>query len=175
MKRAEFLQNLSREHNHALLLARTALRAATGGDGHAMREAWHSLQRAWEAEMAAHFETEERLMIPVLRDAGQTQLAERLLREHRAIRRNVTEPGRWNPERLAALAEVLRAHVRREEREAFPLLEQHADTETLAALAEHPVRLAKSAAEHHFSAAPGARQPRIDISKPFRSTGMHDR
>lgn len=138
MKRAEALRNLSREHNHALLLARTARRAAADGDATSVHRCWKSLQQAWQEEMAAHFETEERLMIPVLREAGAADLADRLLREHAAIRRTLTEPERWNAERLAALAEVLRVHVRREEREAFPLVEQHAGSETLIALARHP-------------------------------------
>lgn len=141
MKRAEALQNLSREHNHALLLARTARRTAAAGNAVAIRQCWESLSFAWHGEMAAHFETEERLMIPVLRRAGATELAERLLREHRAIRHTFADPQRWDAERLAALAEVLRTHVRREEREAFPLIEQHADSDTLIALARHPERL----------------------------------
>jgi iron-sulfur cluster repair protein YtfE (RIC family) len=138
VKRDEALRNLSREHNHALLLARAARRAAAGGDAPAIRRCWESLLHVWNEEMATHFDTEERLMIPVLREAGATKLAERLLREHRAIRRTLTNPERRDTERLAALAEVLRAHVRREEREAFPLVEQHADSDTLIALARHP-------------------------------------
>ena len=138
MKRAEALQNLSREHNHALLLARRARRTAAEGDAPSIRQCWESLCQAWEGEMAAHFETEERLIVPVLRRAGAGELAERLLREHRAIRRTLTDPQRRDAKHLGALAEVLRAHVRREEREAFPLVEQHADTKTLIALAGHP-------------------------------------
>lgn len=138
MKRAEALQNLSREHNHALLLARTARRSAATGDAVVIRQCWESLAFAWHGQMAAHFETEERLLFPVLREAGATDLAERLLREHRAIRRTLLDSRRWGAERLTALAEVLGAHVRREEREAFPLVEQHADRDTLIALARHP-------------------------------------
>lgn len=141
MKRAKALQNLSREHNHALLLARKARHTAVTGDAETIRRCWESLLHAWREEMAAHFETEERLMFPVLHEAGAADLAERLLREHRAIRRTFADPQRWDAKRLAALAEVLRVHVRREEREAFPLVEQHANSDTLIALARHPERL----------------------------------
>lgn len=110
MKRAEALKNLSREHNHALLLARTALRAATGGDQHAMHESWCSLQRAWEVEMAAHFEIEERLVIPVLRDATRRAAAARASRHpphrHRA---RALEPGAFGrPRRGSAGARTAR-------------------------------------------------------------------
>jgi cob(I)alamin adenosyltransferase len=45
------------------------------------------------------------------------------------------EPRRWNGDRLAALADVRRSHVRRAEREAFPLAAARADDRALATLA----------------------------------------
>lgn len=61
MKRAQALQQLSREHNHALLLARTARRAAASGDAAAVARGWASLAEAFATGMAAHFDTEERV------------------------------------------------------------------------------------------------------------------
>lgn len=137
MKRAEALQALSREHNEALVLARNALRAACSGDPAWVRRRWDELERAWHDTMAAHFVTEERHVFPLLYELGADVLAERLLREHRAIRSTLTEPCRRDAQRLEALGEVLRAHVRREERQAFPLIERHAGTEALIELARH--------------------------------------
>jgi methenyltetrahydromethanopterin cyclohydrolase len=45
------------------------------------------------------------------------------------------EPRRWNGDRLAALADVRRSHVRRAEGEAFPLAAARADDRALATLA----------------------------------------
>ena len=135
MKRAEALRALSREHNEALVLARNALRAAGSGSPEWVACRWRELATAWHETMAQHFATEERLLFPVLRELGATGLADRLLREHRAIERALGDPARWDAQRLEALGTVLRAHVRREEREAFPLLERHAGEEQLATVA----------------------------------------
>ena len=138
MKRAEVLQALSREHNRALLLARTARRAAASGDAAVVHASWCELEAAWHDEMAAHFAAEERGVIPLLSELGEDALAARLLREHRAIRRTITERERWSAARLAALADVLRDHVRCEERRAFPLVEAGVGPDRLAGLlADH--------------------------------------
>jgi len=138
MKRAEQLRELSREHNAVLVLARTARRAASEGDPLEVRACWEQLAENFDAEIRSHFATEERLIIPLLARVGEAWLAGRLLREHRAIRRAIEDRSRWSRARLVAVADVLRTHVRREERQAFPLVERHADAATLKALlADH--------------------------------------
>jgi len=137
MRRIGALRGLSREHNDGLLLARTARRAATGGSPPEVRRCWERLSDAWHTELAAHFATEERLIVPLLERVGESWLARRLLREHRAIRRGIEDPSRWNRARLAAIADVLASHIRREERYAFPVVERHADDDTLGLLAGH--------------------------------------
>lgn len=138
MKRYEELIPLSREHNRALLLARNARRAAGMGDPRRIRQAWEALASAFREEMRAHFATEERLVLTLLTELGKHALAERLRREHRAMARNIGDPALWTRERLAALGDVLRDHVRVEEREVFPLVQRHASPALLAALADHP-------------------------------------
>ena len=140
MKRAPALHGLSREHNHALVLARAAVRAGARGDPAVIRRCRDALATAWREEMAAHFAVEERHVIPVLEAIGEQALARRLLREHRAIRRNLEDPARHDGAHLAALGAVLRDHVRCEERHAFPLFEAHARPEALAAVGAHPDR-----------------------------------
>jgi hemerythrin-like domain-containing protein len=138
MKRYEELAPLSREHNRALLLARNARRAAGTGDPRRIREAWEALACAFRDEMRAHFATEERLVVTLLTEFGEHDLAERLGREHRAMARNFGDPALWTRDRLAVLADVLHEHVRVEERRVFPLVQRHASPALLAALADHP-------------------------------------
>lgn len=134
MRRAEALRALSREHNEALVLARNALRAAGSGSPDRVRHRWRQLAVAWHETMARHFATEEQVLFPLLREFGAGALADRLLREHRAIERALRDPARWDARRLEALGTVLRVHVRREEREAFPLIEVHLTDDDLAGL-----------------------------------------
>lgn len=138
MKRHTELVPLSREHNRALLLARSARRAARTGEQRQVKRVWEHLDSAYRGEMRAHFNTEERLILPLLRDLGDQALAERLLREHRAMARNIESPALWTRDRLASLADVLYHHVRLEERKVFPLVQRHAGPALLTALAKHP-------------------------------------
>lgn len=135
MKRAKELIPLSREHNRALLLARRARRAAHSQDPDRIREAWRELLEVYRDEMADHFRTEESLLFPIARELGHHSLVDRLLREHAAIRQTLAESHRQTPERLKTLGEVLTQHVRREERELFPILETQLDDHRRNALA----------------------------------------
>ncbi len=75
------------------------------------------------------------MLLPLLRELHAAELAARLLRDHRAMSAAIEAPPRWTRERLAALGDVLHAHVRCEERNAFPLLERGVPEHRLAALA----------------------------------------
>lgn len=123
MHRAPELRPLSREHNEALWLAREARRSGSDGDAQAVDAAWNRLRSAYAHELEAHFAAEEALLFPHLRRHGRADLAGRLLREHDAIRRTLRRTDDLSAQRLRVLGEVLERHVRREEREAFPLLE----------------------------------------------------
>jgi hypothetical protein len=72
-----------------------------------------------------HFAEEEALVLPVLR-AGAAPLAERMSREHREIEAlaQAVEDADAPADALPAFADVLAAHIRFEEREAFPAAER---------------------------------------------------
>lgn len=114
MRRDPRLVPLSREHHAALRLGR-ALIAGTGGE----------LLVQMRAELRAHFDEEERDLLPVLREAGEAALVARLLDEHRTLERlfDDAQAGR----RSAEAGEALIAHVRFEERELFPVFEAQLD------------------------------------------------
>lgn len=134
MKRSPELAPLSREHNTALKLARDARRAATDGHDRDVAAAWRALCRCWYTEMGAHFRAEETLLFPILRQHGATELLLQLHREHQAMRTVLEDPGRQDRQRLGILGEVLRDHVRREEREVFPFVESVLDRPAAARL-----------------------------------------
>lgn len=117
MRRDPRLVPLSREHHAALRLGR-ALIAGTGRD----------MLVQMRAELRAHFDEEERDLAPVLREAGETALAARLLDEHRALDClfDAAQAGR----QAAEAGEALIAHVRFEERELFPAFEAQLDPVT---------------------------------------------
>ena len=137
MPRTGDLLSLSREHHTALVLARTALRAAdtanaseSGGARSnglgldAVRSATAAMEAHWHAVMAAHFEQEERL-IQLAGDALDAESAQRVMAEHSELRRLAAGPCDLEPvDRLRRFANLLRAHVRYEERAFFPQLQR---------------------------------------------------
>lgn len=121
MKRHPFLKPLSREHHHALVLARRATRGdLTAAD----------VRRAFYEELALHFAFEEEQLLPALRAAGAADLVHRAEREHDQIRAAIAA------EDVVTFGRLLTEHVRFEERELFPAFEAQlgdADEHPLAA------------------------------------------
>lgn len=122
MKRDPRLHALSRDHHHALVLARRASRGDIDAE---------TMRASFDAELAPHFAVEERVLLPALREAGGATLAlaERTLSDHEAMRAAVARGD------VAELARLLEAHVRFEEREVFPACEALLPSSVLDALA----------------------------------------
>jgi hemerythrin-like domain-containing protein len=123
VKRAEALQPLSHDHHHGLqMVARIRRGLRDGADAATLVAAVHAF---WAEHLVPHFAEEEALVVPLLRRPPPA-LAERMLREHEALRA-LTEAAveAEAPEQaLAAFADALAAHIRFEEREAFPAAER---------------------------------------------------
>lgn len=134
MHRHPGLRNLSREHHHALVLARALQGAAKRADWAGLLDEAH---RRWKEEIAPHFSVEERELIPLSVCGGESlhEQGERIRSEHAELRqrfdqlclRNLASQG---PE----LGRLLAAHIRFEERCWFPALEAFLDSGTLRAL-----------------------------------------
>lgn len=119
MKRHVALQHLSREHHQALKLARLASFAADSGSPEAIAQAAESIVERFPDELEPHFQTEEDDLLPALDVLGQHALVDRTLAEHRELRqlnRRLVEPDGTT---LARFGNLLREHVRFEERELF--------------------------------------------------------
>ena len=93
MQRHPALRNLSSEHQTGLVLTRRARQAATQ-EASVQAGAWEAIRKIFRSELAPHFQREEQGLLPVLRVAGEVDLADRTLREHRSIHFLVLEEGR---------------------------------------------------------------------------------
>ena len=129
------LQPFSRDHYVGLVQAKhlTASADATDAD---RRKAVREFLDAWQSDIVVHFDDEERLLINLLDEAGKDQL----LKEHGRLRelaaeanerRRAVDPG---AEWVRELGQLLNDHIRWEERELFPSVQQQADDAELQAL-----------------------------------------
>ena len=145
MERSKELAVLSREHHVALELA-LRLQRTTETDAGTVTGATLDFWR----EGRKHFRLEEELLLPAFaRHAGADDPdIVRVLVDHVDIRCRITDlesGARVDVAALNALGELLRDHVRYEERTLFGRIEQTLDTAELAALGS---ALHASGAEH---------------------------
>ena len=116
------------------LLERLDAHLPAHGADHQAQEAARDVMRYFDQAAPQHHEDEERHVLPALRAAGQEALAERLRLDHlemgaawQALRAALARigAGQWPAgtrlEPVAAFAALYRAHVAREDGEAFPL------------------------------------------------------
>ena len=136
MNRHPALQQLSRDHQHALAVALELTRATEATVGAARAR----FLDFWHGEGREHLREEEEVLLPALARAGDPDdpIIARVLIDHRELRRGaatVAGRGPVSPATLRAVGERLRDHVRREERQLFPLIESALDDATLRAVA----------------------------------------
>ena len=134
MKRHPALVPLSHDHHHTLVRARELRRAAADANDSELAAASARFRRVFAGEISRHFRDEEELVFPLLA-AGEGPAPETLVRavtQHACIRALVARL----PDRAAAsdLGALLEEHVRLEERELFPLVQEVVPEERLAAL-----------------------------------------
>jgi hemerythrin HHE cation binding domain-containing protein len=135
MKRHSALAPLSRDHHHALVLARR-LREASAAT--VSVEADRFLGH-WREEERLHFRLEDEILLPAYAAFGDLQQPPiiRMLLDHVLIRRDAELLSREpSLQLLHALGTTLEAHVRLEEREVFPLIEDAIPAPELQAVGE---------------------------------------
>lgn len=108
------------------------LRRATAESAAAAREAFLAF---WREGGETHFDVEEAVLLPAL---GDRAVCRRVLADHAAIRDRAAAlaASGGGPTALQALGRDLAEHVRLEERELFPLLEDELEDAELTRLAE---------------------------------------
>lgn len=124
MKRHDALAALSRDHHHALMVAQRLKRASET----TAAEVRDAFLEYWRADGQRHFRAEEDILLPAYAGFGDPEepVLARVLVDHARIRWLAHEVVGDSPslDALHTLGEQLSAHVRREERELFPLIEQ---------------------------------------------------
>lgn len=133
MKRSPELTPLSHDHHQALFVAQRLKRAEQADEE---RDRFLAF---WASHGRRHFAIEEEILLPgwvEADEAADRELAARLASEHLAIRIRARrmERGGVSVEELRELGELLERHVRFEERELFPLIEESLTAEAISRL-----------------------------------------
>lgn len=130
-KRNKNLVALSHEHHHGLIFC-TRLKKASQTDNETLKS---FVKDFWNNRLSPHFEREEKLLLPLLRDK---EIALQFLSEHDQIKeliQTVLENKRKNiKEETLTLAKLINAHIRFEERILFPWLEKSLTLDELAVI-----------------------------------------
>jgi mannose-6-phosphate isomerase-like protein (cupin superfamily) len=128
MKRHPALVPLSHDHHHSLVQARRLRTGAGGPDSEAVAAAFVGF---FSQESVRHFRDEEELFFPALVESDEArEPLIRALLEHQRLHALVgrlagqLEGRAADPMLMRELAELLEEHIRFEERQLFPLLEQ---------------------------------------------------
>lgn len=119
MKRHAALLQHSREHHHSLKLARLASFAADSGSPEAIAQAAASILEDYPETIEAHFRGEEEGFLQQMEAIGQHELVARTLAEHARLRELCQRLHQPDAATLAEFGNLLRDHVRFEERELF--------------------------------------------------------
>jgi hemerythrin-like domain-containing protein len=126
---------LSQDHHHGLALALRCRKQALGQikpmGAQGLRERAKEFVVFYRAHLVPHFRAEEEALFPLLRSAVpecQDMIAE-LVRDHGQIRQAIPqlEDGTGLAKLIFDLGDLLERHIRKEERELFPLFEQHVE------------------------------------------------
>jgi iron-sulfur cluster repair protein YtfE (RIC family) len=137
-RRHDSLIPLSREHQYGLMLC---MRIHRGLIERVADSSWLQLKanhavRFFESELVTHFQAEEMFLFPAMQGMpGATEVINELLAEHSKIRQLRDQFLQIEVTSLATtlkeFADTLEAHIRKEERELFPIYEEHASPETI--------------------------------------------
>ena len=139
MLRDKSLVPLSRQHQHALALCVRINRARLASPRE--MQAWQAeVEQHFALEIQYHFAAEEKNVFPVARKvANLAPLVEELVVEHARLRdyfaraqaRALDGPG------LRQFAEMLSAHIRKEERQLFEEMQKHVSSAELEKMGGH--------------------------------------
>jgi len=138
MNRSPQLRDLSEQHHHGLVAARH-MRLAGQGD-RPLFETLAEFLSAWRREIRSHFRSEEDVLLPHFARVvpADDPLIVRTLTEHVAFRRSILELRLAGEEATVAMAmqigQALDDHIRFEERELFPAIEEALGEERLDAV-----------------------------------------
>ncbi|MBI4524978.1 MAG: hemerythrin domain-containing protein [Deltaproteobacteria bacterium] len=123
---------LSHDHHHGLALALRCRKQALGQikpmGMEGLKTRAEEFARFFTDNLVPHFEAEEKVLFPLLRSYGDESvpLIEELLKDHEQMRKSVAllSDEKKLGKLLYDLGDLLERHIRREERELFPIFEK---------------------------------------------------
>lgn len=124
---------LSQDHHHGLALALRCRKQALGQlkpmGLKGLKERTQELREFFANNLVVHFRAEEEVLFPKLCELmpESAAIVEQLIRDHQQIRAAMPQlEGEAGLGKLVFdLGDLLERHIRKEERELFPLFEQH--------------------------------------------------
>ncbi len=139
MKRHEALAPLSREHHGALILAQLIKKKAPAYKGLPTDVEGKSNYATdfFASHLALHFQKEETILEKVKQtNAAIAKLAEEIIAEHAQLKNRFLSLDAATDKTTALndLGLLLEAHIRKEERVLFPLIQEHCSEEILSHL-----------------------------------------
>ena len=145
---------LSHDHHHGLALALRCRKQALGQlkpmGAEGLRERAKEFLDFYRANLVAHFRAEEELLFPLIRSAapGCETMIDELVMNHEQIRLAVPhlEKGTGLAKLIFDLGDLLERHIRKEERELFPLFEAHVESAKAEMLGQGMKNILKPAA-----------------------------
>jgi iron-sulfur cluster repair protein YtfE (RIC family) len=133
---------LSHDHHHGLALALRCRKQALGQlkpmGAAGLRERAQEVLDFYASNLVAHFRAEEEVLFPLIHDAipGNATMIDELIKDHDWIRHAVPKLRALTG--LAKLifdfGDLLERHIRKEERELFPLFEKELNADKAAAI-----------------------------------------
>jgi iron-sulfur cluster repair protein YtfE (RIC family) len=131
------LISLSHDHHHGLALALRCRKQSLGQlkpmGSAGLRERAKEVMDFYAANLVGHFRAEEEVLFPCLREIapGSGAMIDELNGDHEQIRAVMPklEAGAGLAKLIFDLGDLLERHIRREERDLFPLFEKYAGNE----------------------------------------------
>jgi iron-sulfur cluster repair protein YtfE (RIC family) len=122
---------LSHDHHHGLALALRCRKQALGQlkpmGVAGLRERAQEFVDFYRADLIKHFRAEETVLFPLMREtaAANATLLDELIKQHQEITNAIAplEAGLGLSKLLFDIGDLLERHIRKEERELFPLFE----------------------------------------------------
>ena len=126
---------LSQDHHHGLALALRCRKQALGQikpmGAEGLRERAKEVLAFYASNLVPHFQAEEEILFPLLRSVvpESAEMIDELVRNHAEIRQSIPrlEASAGLAKLIFDLGDLLERHIRKEERELFPLFEQHVE------------------------------------------------
>lgn len=130
MKRSKYLEHLSHDHHAGLqMVARIVKDLQDGAPGSRLAQL---VRDFWASDLEHHFAEEERLLLPLMTRPPLAELGRRMKDEHLLLRQ-LAHHEHDHEGKLAQFADVLKQHIRFEERELFPAVETNVPDHVLLA------------------------------------------